>query len=154
MSKDNHVYIDKNLRHYGNVNGEWASRYASDRVFNSNNMVCPTPNYVDPLGRPSDKYALNTETAGCSNATLRTNVEDEQRPSKFSNIRLSDIGISGRFDCDTTPIMVQQPLYSDDRRSYYSTQMRENQWNQLTEKVQYYKSLSGMGDFYQSSYTI
>ncbi len=136
--------IKDNLKTYGHVNVGWANRYYSDRVFNPNNMVCPPFHYRDTMGRPADRYSILSETAGCSSALERVQVEDSQRPTNFSSTTLSAIGLEGGYKCGQPEYMFQQQGYqTPDNKAYYNQEMRDNQWKDLYTKIRYYKHLSG-----------
>jgi hypothetical protein len=147
-------YIDKNLHQYGRVETGWAQRYKSDRIFNSDTMVCPIRKNNDLMGRSADPYSLITTTEGCNSALDRVSVEDSQRSNFFSSVTLSNIGIQGGVDIckdlDTVNNEISHQFQMakgglvPDNRAYYSQKMREQQWTDLGEKVQYYKCLSGM----------
>jgi hypothetical protein len=148
----NHVFIKDNLHNYGRVEPGWAARYASDRFFNPNAMVCPPRKYLDLLGRPSDHYSLITTTPGCSSALDRVKVEDYQRPSDFNSVSLSGLGVNGgSWEYDSVKRMNQDIAQQYqavsgtivDPRAYYSLRNRENQWLELGNKVRYYKCKSG-----------
>jgi len=149
-------FIDKNLKQYGHVNTDWAARYQTDRILNPNNMICPIRNYIDPLGRSADHYSLNTTSAGCNSALDRVNIEDSQRPSHFSSASLSSLGIEGGYECNSvnqinSEISKQFQMANGlipDNRAYYNQKLREQQWIDLGNKVQYYKYLSGNSSLY------
>lgn len=139
--------IKNNLHNYGHVNTGWAQRYQSDRTLNPNNMVCPGPDFRDNMGRPADRYSIFTETAGCTNATDRVYVEDSQRPKHFSSVSLNPLGIEGGYWCGDQELPIPSAARSahlhPDNRAYYSQKMRDAQWVEMAEKIQYYKGLSG-----------
>lgn len=138
-------YIDKNLHTYGRVNTDWATRYYSDRFLNSNEMVCPTRLTFDSNGRAADHYSLVTTSAGCTSANERILVEDDQRPKLFSMPGLNSLGIEGGHFCTANNFPAQNtPGLVPDHRAVYSQNLRNDQWNTISEKVQYYKRHSGM----------
>ena len=139
--------IDHTLHKYGRVQTGLAQQFSSDRFLNPNALVCPTRNHTDGMGRHSDHNSLNTQTAGCNNATERVRVEVGQRPVSFTSASLSSIGIQhggggggvmGLARVETTGHVVP------DNRARYSQNMRDRQWIDLGNKVLHYKNLSGM----------
>jgi hypothetical protein len=147
-------YIDKNLRTYGRVNTDWASRYFSDRFLNSNEMVCPIRKTYDLNGRPSDHYSIITTTAGCNSAGERILIEDAQRPKTFVMPGLNSLGVDGYLcgageNLQQTNFDLQQYQLSSkgllpDIRAQFSQRARDEQWNNMADRVQYYKYYSGM----------
>lgn len=80
----------------------WASRIASDRFLNPNNMVCPIWNGMDTSGRNVCENSFMTKRAGCNSASDRVTVEnDVSRPQYMEYITLSANGLKGNIYGDT-----------------------------------------------------
>lgn len=154
--------ISTHVKKYGSVNTAWAERFQSDRFLNSNQMVCPVPNAVDFFGRNADPNSKMTKTAGCNSALDRVQIEDEQRPTAFSDNYLNPMGLQG-YNC-TTFEGEEQIYYEEGQEGYKllsdyiafpgfvppdteiikrNLKRRELQWIRLGQKDMYYKSLSG-----------
>lgn len=72
----------------------WANKIQSDRFFNPNNMVCPTFQGTDNLGREVCVDSYFTKNAGCNSALDRVSVEnDVSRPYYFEYIAQSAAGL-------------------------------------------------------------
>ena len=54
-----------------------ANRIRSDRFLNPSNMVCPSWNGYDNLGRRICKNSFSTVNPGCNSALERVNVEND-----------------------------------------------------------------------------
>jgi hypothetical protein len=158
--------ISTHLKKYGSVRTGWADRFQSDRILNSNEMICPIPNNVDIFGRNADPNSFVNKTAGCHSALDRVQIEDDQRPKAFSDIYLNPMGLNG-YNC-TSFTEEEKKYYEEDTplteegykllSQYVSfpglvppdtaiirrnLKRRELQWVRLGQKDLYYKSLSG-----------
>ena len=72
----------------------WANKLQSDRFLNPNNMICPTWDGTDNLGREVCQDSFYTKNAGCSSAMDRISVENAvARPYYFTYITLSAPGL-------------------------------------------------------------
>lgn len=78
-----------------------AHRIQSDRILDSNIMVCPTWNGHDTAGRPICADSFGTKTPGCHNASDRVIVENHLRPQYIEYINLDASGIQGK-SCPTS----------------------------------------------------
>lgn len=141
------------LHHYARVRTDNAPRYQSERIFNSDVNICPTPKLNDLMGRNSNLDALQTKAPGCNSALDRQCVEDDLRSNLFSSVQLSAVGVQTGGDPTTAQAirslvamehMSAPRMNIPDRMAVYNQALRAVQWERLANKVQYYKSFSGM----------
>lgn len=141
------------LKKYGRVLTGNAQVYQSERIFEKDVRICPIPKNVDSLGRDADPNSLRTLSAGCNSALDRECVENEQRLNRFSYATLSPDGIIYGGKPDSLQYMnvliakehaAAAGYIIPDRKGYYNTILRNMQWEYLSDKVQYYKTSSGM----------
>lgn len=135
--------METDLRKNGFLDTGKANRFQSDRVLNPNALVCPIPQTTDSMGRESHVDTRWSETAGCSSATNRIRVENQQR-FQNSGFALSTFGIQGVGNEDCGP-RVQRNLKTSlaDDLVFRNTQQRIDQWHQMNARIRYYKRLSG-----------
>lgn len=86
------------------VDTGWASKLASDRFLNPNNMLCPPWNEMDTAGRPACWDSYYTKTPGCNSSADRVVVENALRPQYIEYVNLDAEGIRGGFQCDNNQI--------------------------------------------------
>lgn len=78
-----------------------SDRIQSDRFLNSSNLICPTWNGMDSVGRHVQKDTWYTMSAGCNSARERVNIENDLRPKYFEYVTLDASGINLNYGPDT-----------------------------------------------------
>jgi hypothetical protein len=130
-----------------------APRDQSERIFSESAMICPAVHLNDIRGRPAIVNTLYTKNAGCNSALDRQCVENKLRSSEFSSIQLSSLGVETGGNTDTVRAIrsfialehaITPRVNIPDRMAVYNQTLRNVQGEQLAQKVQYFKGLSGM----------
>ena len=86
--------INKNI-HNCKVKTFNAERMESDRMFNTNNLICPVWNGQDDYGREVSQDTRMLLTYGCNHADDLVKVENYLNPGQLSNWNLNAYGIDG-----------------------------------------------------------
>ena len=120
----------------------------STRLFQD--PMCPTPRYVDPLGRSAPADSLYLGSGGCYPSTRpldRMLVEQSQRPVVASSTYLSPwIGnepLRGDVFVDTHGCEEGSPYLFEDPYTEWHIQQRNKQRHAIIDHVQRMKALAG-----------
>ena len=146
--------VENNLKRYGRVNTQWTDRFYSDRFLNPSNVVCPTPNKLDNMGREVNANSLKNKVGGCHPALDIVNVENQTRPSGLNSPYANPYGIMGQ--CDDEPEdddirkayelyhrLLRKGVIVPDITPLISNIKRQKQWVNAGQKALYYKSMAG-----------
>lgn len=79
------------------VDTSWADKMKSERVLTTCELSCPMWNGLDQYGRSVCQDTCRLETAGCTTASDRINIENYHRPAYFTYVNLDGFGIQGRM---------------------------------------------------------
>ena len=80
------------------VDTSYANKVQSDRILNTNNLVCPVFSGRDLTGRQVCADSFYTKSAGCNSASDRVVVENSvSRPQYFEYITLNPGGVQGNI---------------------------------------------------------
>ena len=123
--------LDASIRTCKVETGE-ATRIASDRFLNPNNMVCIPWNGYNSKGQPICADSWNTKSAGCNSAQDRVSVESFLRPDYAAYINLNMAGLQG-------------DIYGGNQTSYEEAG-KSNLWNDSRNKI-----TGSFGNQWQSS---
>lgn len=107
------------------VSTGWAPRIQSERFQDTKNLLCPTWNNVDTIGRNVCPDSFYTKREGCNSPLERITIENNNRPRYFGYITLNAEGMSGGIEEQKAGVENFRPGMEQDYQHYiHQTQHR------------------------------